>query len=96
MQSAHRATGGAEQIVVLSAGTPGQQLRASTDRLAGHLDRHPDPDLADLAFTLRVEREAMAARYAVVVSSVAEPRTRPRAGPGRRDPALAPPGGRRR
>ncbi|MFC8626160.1 CurL C-terminal domain-containing protein [Streptomyces anulatus] len=90
MQSAHRATDGAEQIVVLSARTPGQQLRASADRLAGHLDRHPD---ADLAFTLRVEREAMAARYAVVVSSVAELRTRPRAGPGHRDPPW-PPGGR--
>ncbi|MEU8698859.1 condensation domain-containing protein [Streptomyces sp. NPDC048680] len=89
METAHRATGGADQIVVLSARTPGQ-LRASADRLAGYLDRHPDADLADLAFTLQVEREAMAARYAVVVSSVAELRTRLRAGPGRRDPALAP------
>lgn len=91
MESAHRATDGVEQIVVLSARTPGQ-LRASADRLAGYLDRHPDADLADVAFTLQVEREAMAARYAVVVSSVAELRARLRAGPWRRDPPAAPGG----
>ncbi|PJN35791.1 polyketide synthase [Streptomyces sp. CB02959] len=73
----------AAQVVVLSARTP-EQLTASVDRLAGFLDRHPDTDLADLAFTLQVGREAMAERYAVAVSSIAELRSSLAAGRGHR------------
>ncbi|MER5555530.1 condensation domain-containing protein [Streptomyces sp. NPDC002793] len=88
MQPAHRETDGAEQIVVLSAMTP-RQLTESAGTLAGFLDRDPDVDLADLAFTLQVGREAMPVRYAVVVTSVPELGTRLRADRGRQDTVLA-------
>ncbi|MFC9862126.1 MULTISPECIES: condensation domain-containing protein [unclassified Streptomyces] len=83
MQPTYGTKSGAEQVVVLSASTP-EQLTASVDRLAGFLDRHPDTDLADLAFTLQAGRTAMTERYAVVVSSTAELRTSLRTGRGRR------------
>ncbi|OSC42265.1 SDR family NAD(P)-dependent oxidoreductase [Mycobacterium decipiens] len=66
--------GAAEQVVILSARTP-EQLTASMDRLVAHLDRNPDTDLADLAYTLQMGREAMTERYAVAVSSTAALRT---------------------
>ncbi|MFJ6139733.1 SDR family NAD(P)-dependent oxidoreductase [Kitasatospora sp. NPDC092286] len=83
VQPTDGATSGTEQVVVLSARTP-EQLTAAVDGLAGFLDRNPDTDLADLAFTLQVGREAMAERYAVAVSSTAELRTGLRAGRGHR------------
>ncbi|ANZ20612.1 polyketide synthase family protein [Streptomyces noursei ATCC 11455] len=83
VQPTNGPTNTAEQVVALSARTP-EQLTASLDRLAGFLDRNPDTDLADLAFTLQVGREAMTERYAVAVSSTAELRTSLRAGRGHR------------
>ncbi|MEE1742430.1 condensation domain-containing protein [Streptomyces sp. BE147] len=71
----------ADQVVVLSARTPGQ-LAASVGRLSGFLDRNPDTGLADLAFTLQAGQEAMGERYAVVVSSTEELRAALRAGRG--------------
>ncbi|MFJ2867945.1 SDR family NAD(P)-dependent oxidoreductase [Kitasatospora sp. NPDC087314] len=86
VQPTDGAPNGAEQVVVLSARTP-EQLTASVDRLAGFLDRNPDTELADLAFTLQVGREAMAERYAVAASSTAELRAALRAGRGHRGTA---------
>ncbi|WP_164493106.1 condensation domain-containing protein [Streptomyces sp. ADI96-02] len=88
MQPTHRATKDGEQVVVLSARTS-RLLTESAERLAGFLDATPDADLADLAFTLQIEREAMAVRYAVVVSSVAELRSRLRADRGRQEAGVA-------
>ncbi|WP_274910624.1 SDR family NAD(P)-dependent oxidoreductase [Streptomyces sp. WZ-12] len=88
VQPTDRATSSAAQVVVLSARTP-EQLTASVDRLAGFLDRNPDTDLADLAFTLQIGREAMAERYALAVSSTAELRSGLAAGRGHRGTAAA-------
>ncbi|WP_424216094.1 SDR family NAD(P)-dependent oxidoreductase (plasmid) [Streptomyces sp. BI20] len=73
--------GAAEQLIVLSARTPGQ-LRAQAARLADHLDgAGAGVALPDLAFTLQVGREPLEERLAVVVSSVAELREVLRADP---------------
>jgi acyl transferase domain-containing protein len=47
-------------------------LAASCERLAAHLDEHPDLELADAAHTLRVGRREMARRAAVVAESPAD------------------------
>ncbi|HEX5759074.1 MAG TPA: amino acid adenylation domain-containing protein [Thermoanaerobaculia bacterium] len=61
------------QLLVLSAaGAPA--LEAMTDRLAEHLARRPEPDLADVAFTLQVGRRELAHRRAVVCRSLEEAR----------------------
>ncbi|MFE7277374.1 condensation domain-containing protein [Streptomyces sp. NPDC057623] len=73
----------AEQIVVLSARSP-ERLAASVDTLARFLDRGPDVDLADLAYTLQIAREALPERYAVVVSTTAELLSTLRSGRGHR------------
>ncbi|PQZ52885.1 hypothetical protein CQ050_30585, partial [Achromobacter sp. MYb9] len=57
-------------VVVLSART-GEQLRAQAGQLRAHLDRR-EVDLASLAYTLQVGREALGMRLALVVNSVAE------------------------
>ncbi|MEV8517148.1 amino acid adenylation domain-containing protein [Dactylosporangium sp. NPDC051484] len=59
------------QLVVMSAANAAR-LRTAVHRLHDFLD-HGDPvNLADLAYTLQVGREALAERLAVVVSSVEE------------------------
>ena len=54
------------QLLTLSARTPAA-LDAAAERLAAHLESHPDLPLADVAFTLREGRKAFAHRRAVVV-----------------------------
>ncbi|WP_420129756.1 beta-ketoacyl synthase N-terminal-like domain-containing protein [Longimicrobium sp.] len=54
------------QTLAVSARTPGA-LDAATDRLAAHLEAHPDLPLADVAFTLQEGRRAFAYRRTVVV-----------------------------
>jgi acyl transferase domain-containing protein len=57
------------QIVVLSAKTP-EQLNTQAQQMLAFLDRTPAVDLADLAYTLQVGREAMGQRVAMVVQSI--------------------------
>jgi amino acid adenylation domain-containing protein len=66
------------QLLHLSARTP-VALSAALQRLADHLDANPDVNLADVAWTLRVGRKAMAQRACVVASSVADAVARLRA-----------------
>jgi phthiocerol/phenolphthiocerol synthesis type-I polyketide synthase E len=60
-----------EQLLVLSARTP-EALEAATERLAAHLDAHPEEELADVAFTLQVGRQGFEHRRAVVARSAGE------------------------
>ncbi|MFF8597278.1 SDR family NAD(P)-dependent oxidoreductase, partial [Streptomyces sp. NPDC015220] len=62
-------------LIVLSARDE-TRLRESADRLAAHLDSHPEVRLADLAHTLQSGREAMEERLAFRAASVAEVRDR--------------------
>src|SRR6185436_15424454 len=48
-------------VLPLSARTPAA-LQASAERLAAHLEAHPQSNLADVAHTLRVGRKAFAER----------------------------------
>ncbi|MBG6136720.1 type I polyketide synthase [Longispora fulva] len=59
------------QLVRISARTP-TALTALTERLAEHLGAHPDLDLADVAYTLRVGRRDLPHRLAVTAGSTAE------------------------
>jgi acyl transferase domain-containing protein len=61
------------QLLVLSAATA-PALEEMTDRLAKWLDRHPDLDLADVAFTLQVGRQVLPHRRALVCRDVDEAR----------------------
>jgi phthiocerol/phenolphthiocerol synthesis type-I polyketide synthase E len=54
------------QLLAVSARSP-QALDAATDRLAAHLESHPELPLADVAFTLQEGRRAFACRRIVVV-----------------------------
>ncbi|UUM22231.1 SDR family NAD(P)-dependent oxidoreductase [Mycoavidus sp. SF9855] len=56
-------------VVVLSART-GEQLRQQIQQLLAYLERQPEVNLADLAYTLQVGREALGVRLALVVSTV--------------------------
>ncbi|WP_223635567.1 type I polyketide synthase [Corallococcus sp. EGB] len=58
-------------VLPLSARTPAA-LDAATERLAAHLDAHPNVSLADVAYTLQVGRHAHEHRRAVVVKDVAD------------------------
>uniref|UniRef100_UPI000A7E2BE3 SDR family NAD(P)-dependent oxidoreductase n=2 Tax=Streptomyces TaxID=1883 RepID=UPI000A7E2BE3 len=60
-----------EQLLVLSAKTA-TALETLTDALADHLDRHPDTDLADTAYTLALGRQAHRYRRAVVCADRAD------------------------
>ncbi|MDI1443027.1 type I polyketide synthase [Polyangium sp. 6x1] len=53
------------QILTLSARTPGA-LSSAAQRLAEHIERHPEHDLADVAYTLHVGRRAFPHRAAIV------------------------------
>jgi amino acid adenylation domain-containing protein len=64
------------QLLVLSAAHT-VALEEATDRLADHLARHPELDLAglaDIAFTLQVGRQELAHRRILVCGSAAEAR----------------------
>lgn len=58
----------AHQLVTLSARSA-EALDAATARLASHLERHPELDPADVAFTLHVGRRAFRHRAAVVAGA---------------------------
>ncbi len=62
------------QLLVVSAKTP-SALTATAQKLAAHLESHPELELADVAFTLQLGRGSFAYRTAVVSSSLAEAAT---------------------
>ncbi|MFI0777853.1 SDR family NAD(P)-dependent oxidoreductase [Streptomyces sp. NPDC021212] len=64
-----RASGEGPWVFPFSAKTP-ERLREVARRFAGFLARHPEADVAAVAHTLQVGREALADRLAVVASSV--------------------------
>ncbi len=59
---------GDHHLLLLSARSA-EALERATQRLAGHLERHPELDLADVAFTLQTGRRAFAHRRALVASA---------------------------
>ncbi len=59
------------QLLQLSARTPAA-LEAAMQRLAEHLEAHPDVELADVAHTLRVGRKVFLHRACVVASDAAQ------------------------
>ncbi len=61
------------QLLVLSA-AGAAALEAVTDRLADHLGRHPELDLADAAFTLQMGRQELPYRRMLVNQRLAEAR----------------------
>ncbi|HEU4422466.1 MAG TPA: type I polyketide synthase, partial [Pilimelia sp.] len=58
-------------LITLSARTP-TALATAVDRLADHLTDHPDLDLADVAYTLRVGRTGRPHRMAVVTTGTTD------------------------
>ncbi len=54
-----------EQVLILSARSE-TALEQAASRLAGHLENHPELDLADACYTLQVGRKAFAHRRALV------------------------------
>jgi acyl transferase domain-containing protein/thioesterase domain-containing protein len=60
-----------QQLLVLSARTP-SALQSARQRLAAHLESHPDLDLADVAFTLQVGRRAFAHRWTTTAADAGE------------------------
>ncbi len=61
------------QLLVLSAATP-TALESATDRLAAHLEEHPEQPLPDIAWTLQAGRRVMPWRRAVVCRDAEEAR----------------------
>lgn len=59
------------QLLLLSARTP-SALGAASERLAAHLQAHPEVNLADVAWTLAVGRKAFAHRLSMVVDDLAQ------------------------
>lgn len=59
------------QLLVVSARTPTALAKAS-EQLAQHLERHPQANLADVAWTLSRGRKAFAHRVAVAVDSATD------------------------
>lgn len=59
------------QLILLSAKTA-TALETATGQLAAHLAQHPDLNLADVAYTLQVGRQAFAHRRLCIASSVTE------------------------
>ncbi|MGN6152105.1 MAG: SDR family NAD(P)-dependent oxidoreductase [Lysobacteraceae bacterium] len=55
-------------LVVLSAKTP-DRLRANAARLLAHLQKGTEDDLADIAYTLQIGRDAMSERMGLIVDS---------------------------
>jgi amino acid adenylation domain-containing protein len=71
------------RLLVLSARTE-PALAAAAERLADHLDAHPELDLGDVSYTLLAGRQAFEHRRAVVCRTAGELRTPPE----QADPAL--------
>lgn len=61
------------QLLVLSAATR-SALESATDRLAAHLERHPEQPLADIAWTLQAGRRVMPWRRVLVCREAEEAR----------------------
>jgi len=61
----------APRLFTLSARTPTALRQAASD-LRGHLERHPVPSLADLAYTLNLGRRQFPVRVGVVAASAEE------------------------
>ncbi|HKH48850.1 MAG TPA: amino acid adenylation domain-containing protein, partial [Thermoanaerobaculia bacterium] len=61
------------QLLVLSAATR-TALESATDRLAAHLEQHPEQALPDVAWTLQAGRRVLAWRRALVCRDVEEAR----------------------
>ena len=59
------------RLLLLSARTP-EALEEATTRLARHLARHLETDLADVAYTLQVGRQELEHRRMLVAESVAD------------------------
>jgi len=57
-----------QQLLVISARTPAA-LEVAANRLAAHLETHPEQPLADVAFTLQTGRKVFAHRRTLVASS---------------------------
>lgn len=55
-------------LIVLSAKTA-DRLRANAGRLLAHLSKGTDDDLADIAYTLQIGRDAMSERMGLIVDS---------------------------
>jgi acyl transferase domain-containing protein/tryptophanase/acyl carrier protein len=55
-------------LIVLSAKTA-ERLRANAGRLLAHLSKGTDDDLADIAYTLQIGRDAMPERLGLIVDS---------------------------
>ncbi|MET0493577.1 MAG: type I polyketide synthase [Actinoplanes sp.] len=70
-----------DHLLVLSARS-GPALQEVARGLAEHLERHPDTDLADVAWTLQTGRAAQAERRFVVAADVPEALQALRDGPG--------------
>src|SRR5262249_20278877 len=62
-------------LIVLSAKTE-ERLRAQVQSLSRHLERHAEVNLAALAYTLQVGRDALEHRLGMVVNTLAELRAR--------------------
>jgi natural product biosynthesis luciferase-like monooxygenase protein len=62
------------QLLVVSAKT-GSALETATDNLARHLERHPDADLPDVAYTLQRGRREFAHRRMLVCESAQDAAT---------------------
>ncbi len=73
-QDEEPAPGRAWQLAVLSGRTP-TALERSAERLAGHLERHGDLHLPDVAYTLQVGRKGLTHRRAVVCRDLGALRT---------------------
>ncbi len=60
-----------EQLLILSAKNPAA-LEQATENLGHHLQQHPDLELGDVTYTLRVGRKAFEHRRIVVAASLEE------------------------
>ena len=57
------------KLILVSAKTV-DSLAANAQRLLAHLRNHPEEDLADIAYTLQVGRDAMPERLGLIVESI--------------------------
>jgi len=59
------------QVIVISARSP-LALDEAVSQLAGHLEKHPDVSLMDVAFTLQSSRSSFSYRKAFICTTIAE------------------------
>jgi len=67
-----RAVGGSKRQLLVISARSGPALERATENLAGHLKRHPELELRDVAYTLQAGRKSFAHRRFVTCQSVAE------------------------